>query len=614
MELWLNYLDQILIFVTFAVSLNLLLGYAGQVSVAHAAFGGIGGYTIGYMMLSHGWNIIPALVVGMVFSFVIGWLLGLPALRLSVEFLILLTLAAGLVIVGVISTFPVMGGVYGLVNIPRPSVLGFHMRNPRDFVIPLAVIAAIVFALCHRMGESPYGRVLRALRDDDRVTESLGKNVVGYKLSVFAITSAMAGLAGGLYSGYLSLATPGLYGFDISLKIFAIVIFGGMANLTGSIIGEAVVVLTQPLLEHQPLIHLDARQSALGQLIIYGFLLVILMMWRPEGVLPEGFSLWRWLRGDRGAGKRVEMSDETWVPDIEVRELANKDEATRDREWRESPVVLEVRGLSKRFGGIIAADSLDLELRRGTITSLVGPNGAGKTTVFNLLTGFIRPDAGSVKLNGEELVGLAPFKIAQRGMVRSFQDVRIVPRLSVLENVMLGVQDQPGEHLDKLFLGGNASSRGEDDTREKALGWLRFVGMGAFADVPGAALSYGQSKLVSLARVLATEADVLLLDEPASGVDTKWVDTLLDLVLAVKEQGRTVCIVEHNLHVVGRLADHTYFMELGRITAEGTISELTASERLAEAYFGSAGAATGGAPGGPTAKPEGEPSTMSDAR
>ena len=234
----------------------------------------------------------------------------------------------------------------------------------------------------------------------------------------------------------------------------------------------------------------------------------------------------------------------------------------------------------------MAAENLDIDLRKGTITALVGPNGAGKTTVFNLLTGFIRPDSGSVVLNGQELVGRTPDAVARLGLVRTFQDVRLIQRVSCLSNVMLAVQEQPGEHLVPLFTPGSIAARGEEETREKAMGWLRFVGMADFADLPAGALSYGQSKLLSLARVLATEADVLLLDEPASGIDTKWVDTMLDLIEAVREQGRTVCIVEHNLHVVGRLADHTYFMELGRITAQGTIDELTSSERLAEAYFG----------------------------
>jgi branched-chain amino acid transport system permease protein len=587
MDLYANYLVQVLLFASFAISLNLLLGYAGQVSVAHASFGAVGGYAVGYLLLNNHWNIVPALAVGVGLSFVLGAVLGLPALRLPLEFLILLTLAVGLVIIGAIGSFPALGGVYGLVGIPDPDLLGYELGHPIDFVIPMLVVTAGIWWICHRIGESAYGRVLKGIREDDLLTRSLGKDIVAYKVWVFALTSAMAGLSGGLYASYNRLSTQGLFGFNTSLKIFAIVIFGGMANLTGSVLGSIVVVLTEPLLENQPFVAIDARDSALLQLIIYGLLLVVLMRWRAQGVLPEGFSLLDWIRRRQPPPIRVEMvQNEDWVPDISVRGTDHS-EADRDNRWRQAPVVLEVNGIAKRFGGIVAVDELTMQLRKGTITALVGPNGAGKTTVFNLLTGFLPPDAGSVRLNGEEMVGHTPDWIARRGMVRSFQDVRIVARLSCLNNVMLGVQNQPGEHLRPLFFRPGVADAGEEVTRDKAMEWLRFVGMGDFAEVPGGALSYGQSKLVSLARVLATEADVLLLDEPASGVDTKWVDTQLDLVLALKDQGRTVCIVEHNLHVVGRLADHAYFMELGRITAEGTISELTSSPELAQAYFGS---------------------------
>ena len=282
-----------------------------------------------------------------------------------------------------------------------------------------------------------------------------------------------------------------------------------------------------------------------------------------------------------------------WVPQT-VRNVAEHidedlpivEEDRRERAWHEAPVVLETSNVSKRFGGITAADELAIELRKGTITALVGPNGAGKTTVFNLLTGAIPPDSGSIKLNGEELIGLDPHRVARKGMVRSFQDVRLFNRLSCLQNVMMAVQEQPGENFATLGFRHGTVKRSEAATRAKALDWLGFVGMAEFADVSAGALSYGQTKLISLARVLATEADVLLLDEPASGIDTKWVDTMLDLIEQVRDQGRTVCVVEHNLHVVGRLADHTYFMELGRITAQGTIAELTNTPRLAEAYFG----------------------------
>jgi len=589
MQIWLNYLDQILIYVSLALSLNLLLGYAGQVSVAHAAFGAVGGYAMGYVVTAQGWSFVPAVLLGAVLAGIAGVLVSLAAMKLSVEYLILLTLAVSSVIIGVFTTFPQLGGSYGLIGISGITIFGWHMTKPSDWVLPTLVVAIVVYATCWRLGESAFGRVLKGVREDPTATQALGKNVFGYKVAVFGITSGLAGLAGGMYSGWLGLATPGVYGFAFSLTIFAMVIFGGMANLTGSVLGAAIVTLLEPVLRRA--IKIEASRAALIQLIVYGLALVVLMRVRPQGVLPEGRTLRSYvIRRTKQA--RVEMSAE-WVPEnvvaaTHVDVAAHEEQDRRELRWRDAPVVLVADGVTKRFGGIVAADDLHIELRKGTITALVGPNGAGKTTVFNLLTGFIRPDAGSVKLNGVELVGKNPDKVARLGLVRSFQDVRLFQRISCLENVSLAVQHQYGENIAKLFLGPTQVSRRDAEVREKAMEWLRFVGMSNFADVPTGSLSYGQSKLVSLARVLATDADVLLLDEPASGIDTKWVDTMLDMVEAVRNQGRTVCIVEHNLHVVGRLADHTYFMELGQITAAGTIDELTNSPRLAEAYFGTA--------------------------
>jgi branched-chain amino acid transport system permease protein len=590
-QIWLNYLDQILIYASLALSLNLLLGYAGQVSVAHAAFGAVGGYTVGYLCTTHGVSFLLALLVGTLIALLGGVLVSLPAMKLSPEYLILLTLAVSFVVIGVFQTFPQLGGTYGIIGISGLNIFGFHMTRPSDWVIPTFVVAVLVYSICWRLGESAFGRVLKGIREDPVVTQALGKNVFAYKVAVFGVASGLAGLAGGMYSGWLGLATPSVYNFSFSLVIFAMVIFGGMANLTGSVLGAVAVTMLEPLLRR--VINIEASKAALIQLIVYGLALAILMRLRPQGVLPEGRSILSVLRRE-GRGERLEMAGATdWVPTAKPvivggHEADHEEQERREDRWQHGEVVLQARGISKRFGGIVAAADLDIELRRGAITALVGPNGAGKTTVFNLLTGFLTPDTGTVQLMGQDLTGLSPDKRARMGLVRSFQDVRLISRISCVENVMMAVQHQYGENAIKLFLGPTAVAAREAEVKEKAMSWLSFVGMEEFAEVPAGALSYGQSKLVSLARVLASDAEVILLDEPASGIDTKWVDTMLDLVEAVREQGRTICIVEHNLHVVGRLADHTYFMELGRITAQGTIDELTSSPRLAEAYFGTA--------------------------
>jgi branched-chain amino acid transport system permease protein len=598
MQVAANYIDQILIFSIFALSLNLLLGYAGQVSVAHAAFGAIGGYAAGYLATSHGWNVFLGALLGAVFAAVIGVVVALPALRLSVEYLILLTLGVSSVLLGLFQTFPQLGGTYGIIGIPTASLFGYRLSSETDWIWPLAVALLVVYLICHRLGESAFGRVLKGLRDDPEATQSLGKNVVAFKVMVFGVSCGMAGLAGGLLAGFNSIATPSQFSFDVSLSILAMVIFGGAGNLMGSILGASTVILTKPFLEWA--VSLAPETAALWRITLYGVLLVVLMRLRPEGLLPEGLSVLHpstWKRSDRAASTSAGGSGAGDVPgevldkalDREHRlgsiETAKLDRA-KEQSWADAPIILEVAGLSKSFGSIVAAESLSMVLRKGTVTALVGPNGAGKTTVFNLLTGFIAPDAGSVKLGGRELVGVSPNRVAQAGMVRSWQDVRVIPRLTGLDNVMLGVQDQAGERVGQLFLNPAAVRKAERSSRDEAMEWLEFVGMSAFANDLASSLSFGQSKLVALARVLATNADVLLLDEPASGIDREWVEAMLELIEKVRDQGRTVCIVEHNLHVVDHLADHIYFMELGRITDEGTFRELTSSPRLAEAYFG----------------------------
>ncbi|MEU5879816.1 branched-chain amino acid ABC transporter ATP-binding protein/permease [Spirillospora sp. NPDC047279] len=569
--MWINYLDQALLLAALAVTVNLLVGYAGQVSVAHAAFAGIGGYTICFLSGEHGWPYLASLGVAILIATAFGIVVGLIALGLPEEFLILMTLAFSLAIIGIFATFDALGGVMGLTGVGGLSLFGLELDSPRDWLVPSAAVLVLVFAVSRRLGESPYGRVLKGVREDTVATRSLGKNTFGYKVGIFAITSGMAGLIGGLYSGWLGQATPAAFGFPLAMAVFAMVIVGGSANLTGSVVAGVALTMIEPVLREG--LGVQSSQAALLQLVLYGVLLVLIMIVRPQGLFAER----------RHEPAAPETGDAPPAEGGTARAvLAPREEAAVA--YADAEVVLRAEGLSKRFGGITAAKDITLELRRGTVTALVGPNGAGKTTAFNLLTGTVVPDTGSVVLNGVELVGMRPDLVVRAGLVRTFQDVRLLNRLTCLENVMLAVPGQAGERLGRLFAPG--VSRADRAVAAQAMEWLDFVGLADQAATPADALSYGQSKLVSLARALATRGEVLLLDEPASGVDAAWVGTMLEMVAAVRAEGRTVCLVEHNLDVVRELADHTCFMELGEITAAGTIAELTGSARLAEAYFG----------------------------
>jgi branched-chain amino acid transport system permease protein len=626
-EVTANFIDQILVFVVFAVSLNLVLGYAGILTVAHAAFGAIGCYVFLGLMGGNGFSFIPALIVGAAVAGAFGLLIGFAGLRLEPLWMILLTLAVQLnwsfLFMIVVKLFVLLGIVRPFRGVAAASfgVLGHPLTTPTQDLPFLAIAAALVFLLCYRLGESPYGRILRGIRDDEVATSSLGKNVALYKLSVFAFSAAMAGLAGVLLSVQASFADPNLFSFTVSVEIIAMVMIGGRGNMVGSVIGAALVILATPFFEY--VLKLSTNVAPLAQGIAYGVALVLILYLRPQGILPEGTSLGRaayalaqrsaalagFVRRARGFGRR-ELATATASAEVStMRGPARRSAAQRSvppvvrvppvsdpgpssavisssTKDRGRDVVVEVRGISKAFGATRAVDEMSMTLRRRTITALVGPNGAGKTTVFNVLTGALPLDRGRVYLHGNDVTGLRPDVITRCGMARSFQDVRIFPSLSVLDNVVVGVQHQPGQNPWNLFTRPILASRAERAARAHAHNWLRFIEMEHRAQVLAGALSFGEQKLVALARILATDSDVLLLDEPCSGIDQVWIDEMVAVIKQVRDAGRTVCVVEHNLEVVSRLADHVYFMELGSVTAEGTFAELTGDPRLTKAYFG----------------------------
>jgi branched-chain amino acid transport system permease protein len=576
---WTDVANQVLIFAILAMSLNLLLGYAGQVSVAHAAFAAIGGYAAGYLSLKHGWALGTATLVGIGMAFAIGVLISIPALLLSSEYLILLTLSVQTIILVLISSVAALGGLYGLTGLPTPNVLGRELLRPSDWFLPLLVATLVLYAALSWIGESPFGRVLRGIREDQLATQSLGKDVFVRKVVIFGLTSGIAAFGGALYGLYNGTVSPPLYGFTTSILLVAMVVLGGRGNMLGSILGAGVVIGAQPFFEK--VIQLDPSKAALVRLLCFGVLLVVVLMIRPQGLLQEGLTPWA-LAGRLRRRRAVRV-----LPELSSEELAAELAATAGAHRVDEPrSVVDVEGVRKAFGGIKAVDGLSFELLEGRVTGLIGPNGAGKTTVFNLLTGAIPPDEGTVRLFGEDITAWPIDRVARHGMVRSFQDVRVFPGLSVLDNVRMAVPGQRGETLRDLFLTPWRVVADQRRARRAAQEALGFVGLAERGHVKVSTLPFGEQKLVALARILAADAKVLLLDEPASGIDAEWVDRIVDIINRLRDHGLTICIVEHNLHVVERVADRIYFMEGGRISAGGTMQDLVKDERLVEVYFG----------------------------
>lgn len=579
MEFWIGYLDQALIFAIFAVSLNVLVGYAGIFSIGSSAFGAFGGYAFALITLHVGWPTLPALIGGSVVGGLLALALAAPILRLSAEYVMLLTLSLSILTITIIVAVPELGGQQGLINLPLPDFIGTEILRPSEYLPWLALFVVVAVALCLWIGESPLGRLLRASKDDLVAVRALGKRSLGARLFVFGVMSALTAFAGGAVVAYNGIAAPSLFSIDQTMLVFAMVVVGGIGSIPGSVLGALVIVSIAPIL--QQLLRISPDDSALIRPVIFGALLILVIRFRPAGLIPERKRVPRVLRRrSRPTELPTEVSDvHTHVASAESTTTPTTSEARGD-------VVLDVSGLTKSFGGVQAVRDLTMQLRRGEITALVGPNGAGKSTVFNLVTGEIRADSGSVTLGAADITGSTPDRVARRGMVRSFQDLRVFPTLTAVENVMMAGRPHPGENAALLFVRPLFWRRRERELAVQAAEWLDFVGLDASFHVPVAELSFAQQKQVAFARVLATGAEIYLLDEPLSGIEGSAAEEMLRLIERMRELGHTICIVEHSIQAISRLADWGYFMEAGTVTAEGRIADLIADPRLTEAYFG----------------------------
>lgn len=568
----------ILIIAILAVSLNLLIGYAGQFSQAQAAFYGLGAYTTGLTMVNLGLPLPVSIMLSVAVAFAFAWFIAVPAVkRVQGEFIILLTIAFQMVINQLMASLTSFtGGAYGLAGIPPLEIGGKPSYPPYVFFLFLAFTVVIVF-ICLRTGNSPFGRILRGIREDEEAVRSLGKRTVSKKLITFGLSAAIAGFIGGFAAVYYQFIAPTQFTLDYSIFIVAAVVLGGIGNIWGSILGAVILGSIQPLLNQIPNIgeNVFAWQQA-----IYGIMLVVLMFVRPQGLIPEKFKPNKKAMSvvDKAKTRSAEQSMQA------ILKIDQQNDAQAPPVVGEN--IVRVTGLTKAFGGIKAVTDVNFCLERNKITALIGPNGAGKTTIFRLMVGTHKPDAGTVALYNKDITGKQPEDVAKLGMVRSFQDVRLFQQLAVLENVAMAIPKQKGESLAALFFNPGSSDSVEVKTQKKAMDYLHLVGMQDKAFELVENLAYGEKKLVAIARLLATECEVLLLDEPMSGVDPSAVDGMLDVIRHLKDVGKTVCIIEHSLHVVEKLADHVVFLESGTVLTEGSLEELQSKNELVQSYFG----------------------------
>lgn len=574
MDYWTNVIDVILIFYMVALALNLVLGFSGMVSLAHAIYFGIGAY--GFALLSQH-NIlspIPAWVTATLATGLISSLSAFPALRVRDEYLILLTLALQMIASGIMNSWiSVTNGPSGIPGITPITLFGHQLFTPTQCLPLLLFVTVCVVTFLSILVRSPFGRVLKGIRENEVATISLGKNVVAKKFYVFAVSGLISGLAGVLFAQQQGFINPLSFNLNTSILLVAIVALGGAANLYGTLVGTVLILGIPELLTFLNLGTTDTVSAVRG--IIFGLLLIIFTRYRPKGILPERYHASRSLSTDSSAA-----AGGAWIG------VSRDDAPVSDSLGPDWGPPISVEGLSKRFGGLITADNLNFKLEAGRITVLVGPNGAGKTTLFNLLSGLLSPDGGRICIRNQDITSLAAWRRVTAGIGRTFQDVRIFENLTVLDNVLMAFPNQPGEHILSLFLAHRKVLKQERSHRALAMKHLQKVGLAPKANELAAALSYGEQKLLALVRLVATEADILLLDEPAAGVDDSWTHKMLGLIRELADQGKTICLVEHNMSVVKQIADSVYFMDAGAIIAHGTPEEIIHDPELGKLYFG----------------------------
>ncbi|HEX4259434.1 MAG TPA: ATP-binding cassette domain-containing protein, partial [Streptosporangiaceae bacterium] len=577
------------IFCITIVGLDLLTGIAGQVSLGQAGFMAIGGYMFAILTVKYHWPTLLGLLIGMVGSALVATVLGLVCGRLRGMYLAITTLAFGILVEAMANGLSITGGPSGIGGIPSLAVGGFVFDSDTRYFYLIWALVAVALILVANFVRSNRGRILRAMHGDQAGARSLGLNITRAKISVFVISACLASIAGSLYASYFRYLSPDQVGSSESLQLITMLVIGGMGTLFGPLIGVA-------LLTYLPL---ESQSIANYSMLLTGVLLVLFLRYLPAGIWGGVLEVINRLVPGRKPVAAPDVGVEPSAVDEadEVTELAGagvnavpaamNGHGSLDGPTDRTPA-LDVRELTKTFGGVRAVRSVSFSVPAGSLTALIGPNGAGKSTVFNLVTNLYRPDSGEVVLAGRPITNVPPERITSLGLFRTFQTARVFPQLSVLDNVLVGGYrlGRAGYLAQALRLPKCRREERELDQRARHL--LEVMGLADRAEERAAVLPLAAQKYLELARSLMARPRVVLFDEPGAGMNDAETAELGMILRAIRDTGHTVLVVEHNMSLVMGVCDHVVVMDAGRVIAAGPPREVSNDPVVIGAYFGAA--------------------------